>query len=213
MQCPWEPKARSDQGWIDRHNWLIAQTVQHRADAHIIFVGDSITQFWENVGRVTWDIYYAHRHAYNYGIGGDRTENMIYRIRNKEFDGLHPKVAVLMIGTNNIGWNNTVEDTVRGVKQVLTELTAKLPDTKVILTSNLIRPEPQGSKCKQVTELIQHFADNKTVFYEDLWTPYVFPNGTQKFELFVDGLHLSPKGYEVWQKTMEPLLNKLSPTL
>ncbi|CAG2170476.1 unnamed protein product [Oppiella nova] len=179
----------------------------------IVFVGDSITEFWESVGRMTWDRSYAPRHAYNYGISGDRTENVIYRIREKEFDGLHPKVAVLMIGTNNIGWNNSVEDTVRGVKQVLTELTAKLPDTKVILTSHLPRTEPYGSKCKQVTELIQQFADNKTVFYEDLWTPYVFPNGTQKLELFVDGLHLSPKGYEVWQQTMEPLLNKLSPTL
>jgi len=92
---------------------------------------------------------------------------------------------------------------------VLTELTAKLSDTKVILTSNLPRTEPQGSKCKQVTELIQQSADNKTVFYEDLWTPYVFPNGTQKSVLFVDLLHLSPKVYEVWQQSMEPLLNKL----
>ncbi|CAG2172593.1 unnamed protein product [Oppiella nova] len=210
---PWEPKARTDQFWIDRHNQLIAQTVQHKADEQIIFVGDSITQFWESMGRVVWDKYYAPRHAYNYGISGDRTENVIYRIRDKELDGLHPKVAVLMIGTNNIGNSprSTVEDTVHGIREVLTELIAKLPDTKFILTSNLPRTEPLGSQCKQVTQLIEKFADNKTIFYQDLWTPYVFPNGTQKVELFADGLHLNEKGFEVWQQSMAPLLDKLAP--
>ncbi|CAG2161001.1 unnamed protein product [Oppiella nova] len=181
QDIPWEPRARE-----------------------IIFVGDSITQGWQSLGKAVWDKYYTPRHAYNYGISGDRTENVIFRIRDKEFDGLNPKVAVLMIGTNNIGWNNTVEDAAHGVQEVLKELTAKMSTTKVILLSNLPRTQPNCSKCKQLNVLLEKFADNKTIFYLDLWSHYETPDGKQKFELFVDKLHLNEKGFEVWQQTMDP---------
>ncbi|CAG2120835.1 unnamed protein product, partial [Medioppia subpectinata] len=114
-----------------------------------------------------------------------------------------------MIGTNNIGWNNTVEDTAHGVQEVLKELMAKLPQTKVILLSNTPRTEPNGSKCKQLNVYLKKFADDKTVYYVDMWSHYVNADGTQKYELFVDKLHPNQKGFEVWQQTMDPLLNKL----
>ncbi|CAG2169675.1 unnamed protein product [Oppiella nova] len=213
QDIPWEPRARGDKFWVDRHHELINQTVAHKTDEKIIFVGDSITQGWQSLGKAVWDKYYAPRHAYNYGISGDRTENVIFRIRDKEFDGLDPKVAVLMIGTNNIGWNNTVEDAAHGVQEVLKELTAKMSTTKVILLSNLPRTEPNGSKCKQLNVLLKKFDNNKTIFYLDMWSHYETPDGKQKFELFVDKLHLNEKGFEVWQQTMDPLLNKLDPAL
>src|SRR4051812_10943438 len=95
-QHPWEPQPR-DANWLKHHEALVNQTLQHKGDLQMAFVGDSITAGWAQNGKTVWDKYYTPRHAYNYGIGGDITQSVIYRIQNKEFDGLNPKVTVLMI--------------------------------------------------------------------------------------------------------------------
>ncbi|CAG2111128.1 unnamed protein product [Medioppia subpectinata] len=98
---PWEPEGRTDEpGWVTKHQRLVNQTRDHMNDEVIVFVGDSITHNWANLGGTVWDKHYRRRHAYNYGVGGDRTENVLYRIANNEFDGLDPKMIVLMIGMN-----------------------------------------------------------------------------------------------------------------
>ena len=94
---PWiaEPK---DAYWLNKHEHYVNMTLEHGKDAKLIFIGDSITEGWKQNGRDVWRQHYAPRHAYNYGVGGDRTQNVLYRIEHKELDGLNPKVAVLMIG-------------------------------------------------------------------------------------------------------------------
>lgn len=94
---PWVPQPR-DASWLKRHEQLVNQTHQHLKDEQITFIGDSITAGWASDGKNVWNKYYSPRHAFNYGIGGDRTEHVLYRIVNKEFDGLKSKVSVLMIG-------------------------------------------------------------------------------------------------------------------
>ena len=94
---PWVPEPR-DAGWIRRHQELTAQTAAHRGDEQIVFIGDSITDWWQNAGKNVWAKYYAPRHAYDYGIAADKTEHVLWRLENKEFDGLKPKVTVVMIG-------------------------------------------------------------------------------------------------------------------
>ncbi len=89
---------RLDADWISRRARRLKQTMEHKSDLQIIFFGDSITEGWAGNGKEIWDKYYAPRHAYNYGIGGDRTEHLIWRVENKEFDGLNAKVVVLKIG-------------------------------------------------------------------------------------------------------------------
>lgn len=84
--------------WQDFHNRLLKQTEQHKADLEVIFFGDSITEFWKEEGRAVWEKYYAPRHAYNYGINGDRIEHLIWRIEHGEFDGLNAKLVVLRVG-------------------------------------------------------------------------------------------------------------------
>ena len=80
--------------WI---NWIR----RHEIEAQVVFIGDSITEGWnwDQKSRDIWAKHYTPRKAYNYGISGYRTENILWRLANKEFDGLNPKVAVLMIGT------------------------------------------------------------------------------------------------------------------
>jgi hypothetical protein len=93
---PWIGQTR-DANWIRRHQMLLNQTAAHKLDIKIVFFGDSITEEWAGNGKDIWNKYYAPRHAYNYGIGGDRTEHLIWRIENKEFDGVMAKVVVLEI--------------------------------------------------------------------------------------------------------------------
>ena len=94
---PWTPEPR-DRHWIEKHEHYLNNTIENGKEAQIVFIGDSITEGWKANGNAVWHKYYPSRHAFNYGIGGDRTENVLWRIQHKEFDGLKPKVVVLMIG-------------------------------------------------------------------------------------------------------------------
>ncbi|CAG2111127.1 unnamed protein product [Medioppia subpectinata] len=205
---PWDPQPR-DAGWLQHHERFVNQTLAHMKEEQIVFVGDSITEGWGGNGKAVWAKYYTPRHTFNYGIGGDRTEHVIYRIQHKEFDGLKPKVTILMIGTNNAA-SNTVEDIAHGVEETVKELLVKMPETKLILLGVFPRAEPLGAKVKQVNTIIKKLNNDKNVFWLDMWSAYESADGHQKTELYVsDKLHLNEKGYEVWQQTMEPLLKKL----
>ncbi|CAG2109110.1 unnamed protein product [Medioppia subpectinata] len=179
-----------------------------------MFVGDSITQGWSLFGKIVWELHYdAGRHTYNYGISGDTTSNVIYRIRDKEFDGLQANVTVLMIGTNNI-WhnNNTAEDVKHGIVEIITELLTKMPATKILLLGNL--PAPWPDQCKELNALLAKLANNKNIFFLDMWSAFVNKTGKQIANLFLpDGVHPNESRYEVWQKTMDPVLRKLYPLI
>ncbi|CAG2176473.1 unnamed protein product [Oppiella nova] len=213
MMEPWDPQPQDVAGWPQRHEALVNQTLQHKTEEQIVFVGDSITEGWGDDGKAVWDKYYTPRHAFNYAIRGDQTQNVIYRIQNHEFDGLGPKVTILMIGTNNAG-ANTVEDIAHGVNETVKQLLGKMPNTKIILLGILPRPEPLGAKVKQVNELIAKLNNDKNVFFLDMWSAYE-KDGKQNTDLYLSDniLHLNERGFEVWQQIMEPLLKKLDPTL
>ncbi len=99
---PWEPAVGTLGNWQQLHTDLLKTTKDHKSDMKAVFVGDSITAGWawdpKEWGLDVWTKYYAPRHAYNYGIGGDTTSNVLWRIENKEFDDLTPNVVVVMIG-------------------------------------------------------------------------------------------------------------------
>ena len=114
-------------GWVARHEGFVAQAKQGGID--ILFMGDSITDFWRNRGSNVWNQYYAPRHAANFGISGDRTQHVLWRMDNGELDGIKPKVVVLMIGTNNTGKErdkktprNTPAEAIEGVTAVVNDI-------------------------------------------------------------------------------------------
>src|SRR4051812_41595863 len=116
--------------WMKRHESFNERVKQGNAD--LIFIGDSITQGWEGNGKNVWAEYYAKRNAVNLGIGGDRTQHVLWRLDHGNIDGINPKLALLMIGTNNSG-NNTSEQIADGIKAIVEKLRAKLPNTKVLI--------------------------------------------------------------------------------
>src|SRR5690606_3531995 len=118
--------------WESRHQQKLERVKQGNVD--LLMIGDSITQGWANEGKNIWQEFYVKRNAINICYGSDRTENVLGRLLHGEVDGINPKVAVLMIGTNNTGHRlERPEYTAAGIETVLAELKTRLPDTKILL--------------------------------------------------------------------------------
>ena len=192
-------------GWMRRHESFNERVRQGGVD--LIFVGDSITQGWEGRGRDVWAKYYGSRRAVNLGIGGDRTQHVLWRLDHGNVDGISPKAAVVMIGTNNSGGNGN--EIVDGVTAVVETLRAKLPETKILLLAIFPRGErfnERRGKILQVNQTIQKLDDGEFVFYLDFGHSFLEKDGSLSREIMPDFLHLSPKGYEIWASSIEAAL-------
>ncbi|KAJ6222321.1 hypothetical protein RDWZM_000866 [Blomia tropicalis] len=207
---PWIAEPRNLDWWKARHQGLLNQTKLHAAEEKVIFLGDSITEGWSNHGKNVWKQHYENRHSFNYGIGGDRTEHILWRIANGELENVNAKLVVLMIGTNNIRLHSS-KDIAKGIHAILDALYSKMPNAKVLLLSVLPRqPENIDSIVHDINKSISQYADNKRVFWLDLTTNFEVTLGLEKAELFLpDHVHLTEKGYQMWQKVMEPTFSKL----
>ncbi len=208
--------------WMKRHDSFNERVKKGNAD--LIFIGDSITQGWEGNGKAVWEEFYGKRNAVNLGIGGDRTQHVLWRLDHGNIDGINPKLAVLMIGTNNSSMN-TSEQIAEGVKQIVEKLRSKLPNTKVLILAIF----PRGAnfdaaktktekgltddKNRKVNEganaIIQKLADNKNVYYLDIGPKFLAADGTLTREIMPDLLHLNEKSYRIWAESTEPKVKEL----
>jgi lysophospholipase L1-like esterase len=204
-------------GWIRRHEGFVAQAKQGGID--ILFMGDSITDFWRNRGSNIWNKYYAPRRAANFGISGDRTQHVLWRMDNGELDGIKPKVVVLMIGTNNTGKErnsdtirNTVPEAIAGVQAVVTDLRARLPDSKILLLAIFPRgtlDDPQRAQVALINTVIAKLGDGNMVRYLDIDPNFLEPDGTLPKSIMPDLLHPNEHGYQIWADAMNPTLNEM----
>jgi lysophospholipase L1-like esterase len=203
-------------GWVARHEGFVAQAKQGGID--ILFMGDSITDFWRNRGSNVWNQYYAPRHAANFGISGDRTQHVLWRMDNGELDGIKPKVVVLMIGTNNTGKErngqprNTVPETIEGVQAVVADIRAKLPDSKILLLAIFPRgtlDDPQRAQVALVNTVIAKLDDGKMVRYLDIDPKFLDTDGTLPRSIMPDLLHPNAHGYQIWADAMNPTLDEM----
>jgi lysophospholipase L1-like esterase len=202
--------------WMSRHEGFVAEAKQGGID--ILFMGDSITDFWRDRGSNVWNKVYAPRHAANFGIGGDRTEHVLWRMDNGELDGIKPKVVVLMIGTNNTGKErngqprNTVPETIEGVQAVVRELRARLPDSKILLLAIFPRgtlDDPQRAQVALINTVIARLDDGKMVRYLDIDPKFIEADGTLPRSIMPDLLHPNEHGYQIWADAMEPTLDEM----
>ncbi|MEM7235199.1 MAG: platelet-activating factor acetylhydrolase IB subunit, partial [Planctomycetota bacterium] len=199
--------------WMKRHHEKLA-ALKKTSRVDLLMVGDSITHGWEKRGRKTWDEYYAKRNAFNIGFSGDRTEHVLWRLAHGAVDGIAPKVAVVMIGTNNTGQRrDPADETAAGVAAIVKDLRKRLPTTKVLLLAIFPRsPRAHDEQRKlndAINERIQKLADEKAVFYLDINSSFLDGNGTLTKEIMPDYLHPHEKGYGIWANAMEPTLAKL----
>ncbi len=205
--------------WMKRHEKFVEMA--KRGGVDLLFLGDSITDAWGGEGhgggpgaKIFTDEFVPLKAA-NFGIGGDRTQHVLWRLQNGELDGIQPKVVMLMIGTNNSnGKDNTAEEIADGVKAIVGEIHKKSPKTKVLLLGVFPRgpkPNPQREKIAAVNKIISKLDDGgKTVQYLDIGQKFLTPDGTLTKEIMPDFLHLSPKGYRIWADAVkEPITNLL----
>jgi lysophospholipase L1-like esterase len=206
------PAARQGRPF-ERYEMLNERVKTNGAEASLIFIGDSITQGWEGAGKDVWKKYYEPRHALNLGIGGDRTEHLLWRMDHGNLEGLHPKVAVVLIGVNNApDEGNSPGDIFAGVKAVVEKLEQKLPETQILLLGIFPFKEnfhPYRGKVVQINQALHRYADEKRVHFLDFGYLYLDTNGKIPKEMMKDFLHPGADGYKVWAKAMEPKLAKL----
>jgi beta-glucosidase len=174
----------------------------------LLFLGDSITQMWNE--NSVWQRYYGSRHAANFGIGGDRTQNVLWRIQNGELIGIEPKVTVLLIGTNNLH-SDTPDEIAQGIGAIVGELRQRLPKTKVLLLGIFPRarkPNAVRERLKSVNEKIAKLDDGTHVRFLDIGKAFLNDDGSISADVMpdLDALHLSLKGYRIWAEAMEPTL-------
>jgi lysophospholipase L1-like esterase len=205
------PAPRTDAWWVNRQESL-NQRVKKHPHTQLLFIGDSITHGWEGGGKEIWKKYYGKRHSVNLGIGGDRTEHVLWRLDHGNLEGIHPKLAVLMIGTNNSG-SNTSEEIADGVKAIVDKLQAKVPECKVLILAIFPRGKDSADQLRKVNEganeRIAKLADGQKIFYLDIGPKFLGPDGTLSKDIMPDRLHPNEKGYEIWATAIEPTIAKL----
>ena len=150
----------------------------------------------------------------NIGYSGDRTEQVIWRLQHGEVDGISPRLAVIMIGTNNAGHRqDKPEDTAAGVKAILGELRTRLPDMKCLVLAIFPRGEKTDDPLRQLNDatnkILKTLADDQHVFFLDINAEFLDDDGTLPKDLMPDLLHPNEKGYEIWAAAMEPTIQKL----
>lgn len=206
-----------DPKWVARHEGFVENARKGGID--VLFLGDSITDFWRNRGSNAWNHFYAPMHAANFGISGDRTQHVLWRIDNGELEGIKPKAVVLMIGTNNTGNErdgtprNTVPEVIQGVQAVVADIRAKLPESKILLLGVFPRgatlDDPQRAQVALINTVIPKLADDKMVTYLDITSAFLDDQGELSRDIMPDLLHPNEKGYEIWAHAMNPTLEAM----
>lgn len=206
------PVDREAGWWQARHEAINTRVAQGNVD--LLFVGDSITQGWGRNGKAVRDKQYASRNAVNLGISGDRTQHVLWRLDHGNIDGISPKAAVIMIGTNNSnGQDNTVAEIADGIRAIVARLRTELPETQILLLDIFPRganPNPHRGKILQVNQIIRKVADHdKKVHYLAIGHHFVEDDGTISKTIMPDSLHVSPAGYQIWADAIEGELREL----
>ena len=207
------PVPRTDAYVTNRQALVLQRARSAPGNYDIEFIGDSITQHWEEKGSKVWQQYYGHRKVINMGVSGDRTEHVLWRFEQGQLDGIKAKVAVLMIGTNNnFNKTNTEEDILEGILAIVHQIRTRQPETKILLLGIF----PSGQKfcllrgrLLQINQVLAKFDDGQHVFYTDFGFQFVERDGSISKAIMPDALHPSEAGYKIWAEAMEPKLKQL----
>ncbi len=177
-----------------RHDEFL--TVAKAGNVDLLFLGDSITDGWRGGGLTVWNKYFAPLKAANFGIGGDRTEHVIWRLRHGELEGIQPKLVVLMIGTNN---GDSAEDVTAGIKTIIADIHERSAGSRILLLGIFPRGEkPAGRERNEaVNKMIAALPDRK-VTYLDIGAVFLTADGTLSADIMPDFLHPNARGYQLW---------------
>lgn len=208
-------KRAVDYDWMSIKTWekmhaedvLAAQYDQ----VDVLFVGDSITAGWD---WAIWEQNFKPLNAANFGIGGDNTGNVLWRLQHGAVGNLQPKLIVLLIGTNNVGaLQESAAQAADGVTRVVQQLQLAWPNSKILL--NAVFPfdqaptSPNRATIKKLNQTIARLGNNKTIFFKDYGPLLVQKDGSISPDIMADFLHPTAKGYQIWAAAMTPDIHAL----
>jgi lysophospholipase L1-like esterase len=190
--------------------------VAKKGEADMLFLGDSITDFWRNTdgpfaGKQVFDQYFGEWKVANFGISGDTTQGVLYRLQHGEGDGFQPRVVMLMIGTNNTN-SSTAPEIAEGIGAVVLELQKRFPEAKILLLGIFPRANPNDvvrGQIREINETIQKLDDGDRVHFMDIGSKFLDAEGRIPTDIMVDALHPSTKGYEIWAQAVKDKLADL----
>ena len=200
--------------WLKIHEGLVKTVQANPGPVDVLLVGDSITIQW----GASWAKQFPDRKAVNIGIGGDKTQNVLWRLDHGGVDGLQPKTIVLMIGNNNMFFTpeTGVAAAAKGVEACARNLREKFPDAELIVAKILPCHAPKSRFYEDILltnaeiEKLNLGADPK-IRVLDLTADFLNADGTIKKALYTpDNIHLSPEGYAAYAARLKPLLEATS---
>jgi lysophospholipase L1-like esterase len=204
---PWMSRTE----WFEKHAALVAIDAEKRRAAQLVFLGDSITAGWDDAVCTE---FFARFHPLRLGVGGDRTQNVLWRVDHGELDGLDPALLVLLIGTNNVGADGVPPAAAaKGVAKVVERVRQKLPCTRVLVLGILPFDEQPASPSRQAVAetnaLLSSLDDDRQVRVLDIGPRLLEPDGRISREVMADFLHPTPRGYRIIAGAITPLLTEL----
>lgn len=198
---------------VDAWNKMYAEdiAVADQGGVDLLFVGDSITAGWN------WDIWqknFSQYHPANFGIGGDHTGNLLWRLKYGHAEKLKPKAVVLLIGVNNFGHlNETPKQVAEGITATVKLLRKIYPNAKILVNGVFPFEEqatsPKRTMVKETNTLVAKLNDNKHIFVKDYGSLFLQPDGSISKDVMGDFLHPTAKGYQIWVDAMLPDIQKL----
>jgi beta-glucosidase len=204
------PASREDNpNWVKRHQAMADRL--KKGHAGVLWIGDSIVQRWEGPGKSLWNRYYRQRDAVNLGISGDKTEHVLWRLEHCNLESVSPKLAIVMIGQNN-GPDNTAEEIAGGNAAIVALLRQKLPDMKILVLGITLRgekPNEEQIKLAKCNEIISTLDDGRHVFFMDINSIFLNPDGTVSKSVMPDYEHPNKEGCRVWAEAIEPKVAEL----
>lgn len=204
------PVPRPD-GAGGRQDEVLRRVREAKAPVRVVFLGDSITQGWEDAGAAAWERDFAPLGALQIGVGGDRTEHVLWRLEKAPLTTLDPRVIVLMIGTNNASTGrDSGELIVRAVRAVVDTLLTQCPRARVIvldLPPRGQRMNPLRGLVLQVNQALSQVPWNDRVSFLRVGDEFVRGDGSLDEAALPDFLHFSPAGYERWARSIRPAVS------
>ena len=207
------PATRIEKWWFALHADKVGE--MEEKDIDLLMIGDSITHGFDSVGAKVWQEYFVPRKAINLGAGGDRTQHVLWRLENLPKPKKDPKGAVLLIGTNNVGWgSDTPKQAAEGIQAIVLKLQKLYPTTKILVLAVFPRrAEPDHKFRKQINEINSLLPDLLKVLNNvrllDIGPKFLDEKGVLSKEISPDTTHLSDKGFEIWAKALDPELKQL----
>jgi lysophospholipase L1-like esterase len=203
--------------WYKRHNEELA--LQKKLDPQVVLIGDSITHFWAGEPKSTrasgpkaWQVAFGGLRVLNMGFGWDRTQNVLWRLREGEFEGIHPKTVILNIGTNNLtgtanARSNSPEEIVQGILAIVAEVRERSPQSRIIVMGVFPRGYAPGDDFRapilEINELLaKSLTGEPNTTFLDIGKQFLTPDGTLPVRMMDDGTHPTAGGYAIWAKAL-----------